>query len=229
MHRRSLEAARRAASGTGDLREILDYLLETGAGRRLVRLVVRGARAAGRGRPGAGVAQRRRRAGAPLPGGDRRGGHVRPRGRAPPRAGRRRARRHREERGRRRHVVREPLPGLPGRRPEPHVQLLVLPAPRLAGAVQPRCGAARLLPPVLPTRSACAGPSASAPRSSPPASGTRSGDWQLQLDSGETPSRRRSRERGRPAQPPELPGHPRPGDVRRPVRPLGRLGSVGST
>ena len=48
--------------------------------------------------------------------------------------GRRPVRRAREERRRRRHLAREQLPGLPGRHPEPLLQLLVRPARRLAAA-----------------------------------------------------------------------------------------------
>ena len=60
--------------------------------------------------------------------------------------GRRRLRHRREERRRRRHLVREQLSGLPGRQPEPQLQLLVRPAPRLAVPLLHPAGAARLLP-----------------------------------------------------------------------------------
>ena len=46
-----------------------------------------------------------------------------------------RLRRPREERRRRRHLVREQLPGLPGRQPQPHLQLLLRPEARLAAAL----------------------------------------------------------------------------------------------
>ena len=71
----------------------------------------------------------------------------------------------REERRRRRHVAREHLSRLPGRQPEPQLQLLVRAAPRLAAALLDAGRAARLLPPTAPTRSTCASTSGSGPRS----------------------------------------------------------------
>ena len=73
-------------------------------------------------------------------------GHVGPARRAPAAAGRHRLRHPREERRRRRHLVREQLSRLPGRQPEPHLQLLVRAAPRLAAPLLDPGRAARLLP-----------------------------------------------------------------------------------
>ena len=80
-----------------------------------------------------------------LPRRDRRLRHVRNRRRVPTPAGRRRLRRAREEPRRRRHVVREPVPRLSRRHPEPLLQLLVRAARRLAVLLLAAPGAAPLL------------------------------------------------------------------------------------
>ena len=84
---------------------------------------------------------RRRR----LPGADHRRRHVGPARRPPPATGRGRLRDRREERRRRRHLVREQVSGLPGRQPQPQLQLLLRPAPRLAAPLLHPGRAARLL------------------------------------------------------------------------------------
>ena len=96
------------------------------------------------------------RRGRTVPGRRHRRRHVRPARRPPPAAGRGRPRRLREGRRRRRHLVREPLPGLPGRQPEPHLQLLVRAAPRLAVPLLDPAGAPAV-PPRLRRRVRAAG------------------------------------------------------------------------
>ena len=100
----------------------------------------------------------------------------------------------REERRRRRHLVREQLSGLPGRQPEPQLQLLVRPAPRLAVPLLDPGRAARLLPrcadDVRPARRT----SGSAPRSRRP---TWSDD-DRDVDGARAHGRRHARRRSRP-------------------------------
>ena len=91
-------------------------------------------------------------------------GHVGAARRPPVAAGRRRLRRPGEERRRRRHLAREQLSRVPGRQPEPQLQLLLRPAPRLAAALLDPGRAARLLPALRRRVRRCATTSGSAPR-----------------------------------------------------------------
>ena len=98
-------------------------------------------------------------------------------------------------------------PGLPGRQPEPQLQLLVRPAPRLAAPLLDPGRAARLLPRSAPTRSACASTSGSAPRCivgrvvrRRPATG-RSRTARRRRHARRRIDGRRGDQRGRPAQP----------------------------
>ena len=96
--------------------------------------------------PSAPLAQGRRQPGSRLPGRDHRRRHVGHRRRLPPGRGRRAVHRARQERRRRRHVAGEQLSRVPGRHPEPLLQLLVRPARRLAALLQPALRAAQVLP-----------------------------------------------------------------------------------
>ena len=149
---------------------------------------------------------------------DRRG-HVGTARRDPPRAGRYSVRRHREERRGRRHVAREQLSGLPGRRRQPLLLLLLRAQPRLAGVLLAARRAARVLRALRRCSTACASASASAPRSSRRAATTRRRAGEVRSacagrargdDRGECADQRR-----RPAQPPAHPRHSGPRVVRR--------------
>ncbi len=162
-----------------------------------------------------------------LPGGDHRGGHVGHRRRPPPRPGRGALHDLREEPRRRRHLVRERLPGLPGRRPQPRLQLLVRPDRRLAAVLLHPGRAAGLLPDLpRPLRPA-------APRPLRHRGGRRHvgrGDPGLDPAHHRRGRRRGARrlpgpgQRGGSAQPPELAEHRRHRPVRRRVLPLRRVG-----
>ena len=158
-------------------------------------------------------------------------GHVGAARRAPAAAGRRALRHPREERRRRRHVVREHVSRVPRRQPEPQLQLLVRAAPRLAVPLLDPGRAARLLRSAAPTRSGCASTSASRPRSSRPTGPTTTSCWTCASATAdgreETMTRRRRGQRGRPAQPAVVPRHRRPRLVRRAVVPLGAVGPRG--
>ena len=149
-------------------------------------------------------------------------------------AGRRPLRDHREERRRRRHVVREPLSRLPRRRAEPPLQLLVRAARRLAAAVQPAGRAARLLPRAAPTTSGSrANIRFGTEVLDAPSSARRRGDWKLTIRTpdGTTESLEANvlvsavGQLNRPSFP-TIAGRD---VVRRPVVPLGRVGSLAST
>ena len=187
-----------------------------------------GARAPGRRPAGAAVAQGRPRPRHRLPCRGHRRRDVGPADRVPPPPGRHRGRDPREERGRRWHLVREPVSGVPGRQPEPQLQLLVRTAPRLAAAL-------------LRPRTCSSTTSGTARRSSAYATAIRFGTevssatwneddaaWTLVVaharrDRGDA-HRERGRERGGSAQPPALPRHPRtarPSPGLRSTRPAG--------
>ena len=123
-----------------------------------------------------------------LPRRDHRRGHVGPARRAPARTGGRRLRGVGEERRRRWHLVREPVSRLPGRQPQPQLQLLVRAAARLAVPLLHPGRAARLLPHLRATSSGWPSTSGSAPRCGPPPGTTTDGSWTL-VD----PQRRRGR------------------------------------
>ena len=178
--------------------------------------------------PRAAVAQGRARPRRAVQRGHHRRRHVGPARRAPPPAGRRPVRDHREERRRRRHLVREHLSRVPGRHPEPLLQLLVRAAARLAAVTSrtqdvlleyfAHCADALRPPPPHPLRHR----GASARRSTRPATRGR-----VELRDGgrhEHARGERGHQRGRPAQPAEAARHPGPRALRRPVVPLGPLG-----
>ena len=136
----------------------------------------------------------------------------------------------REERGRGGHLAGERLPGLPGGRAQPALQLLLRPDQRLGvallGAARPvglpavdRQGAgARGVHPV-PER----GDGGPLRRRHTPVVADGAGRRRHRGDRG----RRRRRLRRGPAQPPVLSGHRRSGALRGPVVPLGGLGRLG--
>ena len=141
------QAAGDAVAGPGDAPQA-DGLRRRGADPRAVRRLPRRRAGAGRRidqgpqvRPGAPEGGRRQAEGS---GGGRR--HVGHPDRHPPGPGRRALPDRRQERRRRRHLVREHLSGLPGRQRKPHVQLLLRAQPPLAAALLAAAGAARLLP-----------------------------------------------------------------------------------
>ena len=106
------------------------------------------ARGAGADRrpPRAAVAQGRRQPRQAVPSRRHRRRHVGHRCRLPAGRSGRALRRAGQERRRRRHLAGEQLPGLPRRRPEPLLQLLVRPARRLAALLQPTVRALPVLP-----------------------------------------------------------------------------------
>ena len=111
------------------------------------------------------LAQGRRQPGQAVQGRHHRRRHVGHRRRLPPGRGRRALRRRRQERRRRRHLAGEQLSRLPGRHPEPLLQLLVRPARRLAALLQPALRAATSTSGSASTSSASGPTSASTPRS----------------------------------------------------------------
>ena len=160
---------------------------------------------------------------------DRRG-RVGPGGGAPAAPGRSRGNRVREERRRRRHLAGERVPRLPGRRPQPALQLLLLADQRLglpllgpagpaglptAGGQGPRSGRVH---PLL--QRGDRGPLRRCVR---PMDAHRAGG---RRDVGRGILRRR-RQRRRPAEPAVLPGPPGARPLRRPLVPLRRLGRRG--
>ena len=123
-------------------------------------------------------------------------------------AGRHRLHDLREERRRRRHVAGEHLSGLPGRRPQPLLQLLVRPARRLAVLLLTAGRAAPLLPPVRRRVRHPRPHRASTPRSRRWSTTRASGRWTLRA---RRPGRRvdvhgqRGDQRRRPAEPAAVP------------------------
>ena len=213
-----------------ELRRLMAYLVGDDEPRRgVLRRAERGAGGRRRGSPRARVAQGRHRPADAVHRRDHRRrdvGHPR---RAPPPAGRRADRDPREERRRRRHLVREHLSGLPCRRRQPPLQLLVRPA-RLAAALLRPGDAARSLPPVRRRVRAARRTSASRRRSSTRSTSSttaRRGRVHVRnADGNDGDARGPGRgQRRRPAQPPERPRHRGPRRVRRPGVPLGALGS----
>ena len=170
-----------------------------------------GARAAGRGPARADVAQGRHRTRSrPARRRDRRR-NVGTVDRAPVAAGGRVVRRAREGRRRGRHLVREHVSGVPRRQPQPQLQLLLRGAARLATALLDAGRAARLFPPLL------TGVRAPRPHSLRHRGSLRDVVRRRQGVGRPNPHRRgrrrddhgrRRHQRGRPAQPPELPEHP---------------------
>ena len=122
------------------------------------------------------------------------------------------------------------LSGLPGRQPEPQLQLLVRAAPRLAAALLDPGRAARLLPRGAPTRSASASTSASAPRcASADVVRRRTGAWTVRVAHGRRPrgdasTRTRSISAVGQLNRPSLPDIDGSRLVRGPVVPLGPVG-----
>ena len=150
-------------------------------------------------------------------GGRHRGRHVRAARRPPAGPGRRALRRAREERGGRRDLVGEHLSGVPGRQPEPPLQLLLRPEARLAPALLHPGRAAGLLPrlrrrarpaPLHPLRHR--GPVGRVRRHRRPLD---AGGAQPGRDDRAPRGRRRDQRRG-PAQPAAHAGHRRSGHVR---------------
>ena len=154
-----------------------------------------------------------------LPRRDHRRGHVRPAHRTPARPGGDRLRGAGEERRRRWHLVREPVSRLSGRQPQPQLQLLVRATARLAASLLHPGRAART------TSATCAREFGLDERirfGTEVRSATwddTDGSWTLvtRTDDGaeDTARRARGRERGRPAQPAELPRHPGSRPLRR--------------
>ena len=139
-----------AAPRPGRRRHAPDPRLRGGGrhGRGLPPAVPRGALGARRRHAGARLEPRRAGAGHALPGGGHRRRHVRHRGGLPAQAGGRAVRDPREGSRSRRHLVGEHLSGVPGRRGQPLLQLLVRPTGGLAAALLHAGGAARVLPDV---------------------------------------------------------------------------------
>ena len=174
------------------------------------------------------VAQGRPRSRPRLPVAGHRRGHVGHPHRVPARAGRRRLHGHREERRRRRHLVREHVSRLSGRHPQPQLQLLVRAAPRLAAPLLRPSRCCTSTSATAPATSACASTSASAPRCARPP-GTTTDRARGRSSSAiptdrRDPRRQRGGQRGRPAQPAALPGDRRHRHVRRRVVPLRAVG-----
>ena len=194
--------------------------------RRLRRGDDRGARARRRGPPGAHLGGGDRRARSGVPRRDRRRRHVGDRDGAPPRPGGRGVRDPGEERRRRRDLAREPLSRMPGRRPEPLLQLLVRADARVAAVLRDAVQPPRLLP-HLRDRARRARARAVRDRG-----GRRHVERRAQpvVDHGAHAGRHRggggarARQRGRSAEPSEPAGPPGHRHLPRPVVPLGALG-----
>ena len=144
------------------------------------------------------------------------------------RPGRRRLRDPREERRRRRDLVGEPVPGVPGRRAEPLLQLLVRADAGVAAVLRLAVEPPRLLPHLRGPSSASASTCASTPRWSTRRGTTSAASGASRCDGPDGADAVEANalvERGRPAQPAQPARPPRHRPLRRPVVPLGPLGS----
>ena len=152
--------------------------------------------------------------------------------RAPARPGRDRLRDPGEERRRRRDLAREPVPGVPGRRPEPLLQLLVRADERVAAVLLHPVGAPRLLPRLCGrVRDPRARAVRDRGRRRPLARRPGAGDLTVRTADGatETVEAQALGERGRSAQPAQAARHPGPGALRRARRSTPPAGTRRST